>query len=264
MENFEFNHIPAFYLAFPFLFLLILFNWLGFRVKKRQIENNPGIKPAGLGPTEGSLLGLTALLLSFSFGMSATKFDSRRQLIVEEANDIGTTILRCDLYPDSIRNEFRADLKNYLESRINYYQAGDDYNGIQLELFRADSISAICWKRAAQLSHYLDNRVATAQMVPALNALIDIIATREASRQSVVPRLILDILCVLTLLSAFLSGYGSKIHERSSILVVVFALMTTLALYLVIDLDRPRQGFINLNNVEQLMVNLRSNFAEKN
>ena len=264
MENFEFNHIPAFYLAFPFLFLLILFNWLGFRIKRRQIKNNQGIEPAGLGPTEGSLLGLTALLLSFSFGMSATKFDTRRQIIVEEANDIGTAILRCDLYPDSIRNEFRTDLKNYLESRINYYQVGDDYNGIRTELLRADSISAICWNRAARLSHNLDYRVATAQMVPALNAMIDIITTREASRQSVVPRLILDILCMLTLLSAFLSGYGSKGNERSPVLVVVFALMTTLALYLVIDLDRPRQGYINLNSVQQLMVKLRSNFTDNN
>jgi hypothetical protein len=260
MENEVLNHVPAFYLAIPYFLLLILANWLGFIYKNRMIKRNPDMEPAGLGTAEGSLLGLTALLLSFSFGMSASKFDYRRQLIVEETNDIGTTILRCDLYPDSIRNLFRADLKNYLESRIAYYDAGDDPVRIQQTLNQADSISGICWRRAASLARNPVNYVATLQMVPSLNATIDIVTTREVSRKSVVPRLILRILSILTLVSAFLSGYGSKSHERNKVLVVAFALMTTLALYLVIDLDRPRQGYINLNNIEQHLVNLRSNF----
>jgi hypothetical protein len=53
--------------------------------------------------------------------MSASKFDTRRQLIVEEASDIGTAILRYDLYPDSVRTRLGADLKNYFESRIAYF-----------------------------------------------------------------------------------------------------------------------------------------------
>jgi hypothetical protein len=260
MEYQPLSQIPALYLAIPYFLLLVLFNWLGFLYKQRQVKKHPDLEPAGLGTAEGSLLGLTALLLSFSFGMSASKFDTRRQLIVEETNDIGTAILRCDLYPDSVRNLFRADMKDYLEARIAYYEVGDNTDRIQAELIRADSISGICWKRAATLSHNLDNRVASAQMIPALNAMIDIITTREASRKSVVPRLILDILCFLTLVSAFLSGYGSKHHERNKVLVVAFALMTTMALYLVIELDRPRQGYINLNGVQQLMKNLRNNF----
>jgi hypothetical protein len=111
--------IPAFWLAFPFLFFLIFINWLGFKFKNRHIRKFPGTEHVGIGPTEGSLLGLTALLLSFTFGMSASKFETRRQYIVSEANEIGTTILRCDLYPDSIRNILRRDLKNYLKQGLN-------------------------------------------------------------------------------------------------------------------------------------------------
>lgn len=263
MENGPFSHIPAFYLAIPYFLLLILVNWLGFQYKKRQVRKYPDLNSTGLGTAEGSLLGLTALLLSFAFGMSASKFDNRRQIMVEEANDIGTTILRCDLYPDSIRSLFRADLKNYLEARITYYEVGDNDDLIHAAVHHADSISGICWTRAAVLGHNPANYLATLQMVPSLNAMIDIVSTREASRTSVVPSLILNILSILTLVSAFLTGYGSKYDERNRVLVVAFALMTTMALYLVIDLDRPRQGFINLNSVERLIVNLRSQF-EKN
>jgi hypothetical protein len=262
MEYQPLIHIPAFYLAIPYFFLLILFNWLGFIYKKRQAKKYPDIASSGLGTVEGSLLGLMALLLSFSFGFSATKYENRRQLMVQEANDIGTTILRCDLYPDSIRNLFRAGLKNYLEARISYYEVGDNADSIQKNLSQADSLSGLIWKRVSELSHNPAYTVATMQMVPSLNATIDIVSTREASRRSVVPRLILNILLILTLVSSFLTGYGSKGHERRRVLVIAFALMTTLTLYLVIDLDRPRQGYINLNSAQQQMINLRSNFTE--
>jgi len=255
--------IPVIILAVPFFILLVLFYWLGHKFKKFQTNKNPDINSSGLGPAESSLLGLTALLLSFAFGISASKFDTRRQIIVEESNDIGTTILRCDLYPDSIRNAFRADLKDYLEERIQYYEVGDDQEKIKKAFDDGNNISAKCWHRAARLSHNLDNRVATAQMIPALNAMIDITTTREASRKALVPRLIMDILPIMIIISAFLLGYGSKSEERNWVVILAFSLMSTLTLYLVFELDRPRKGFINLDSSQKYITELRSNFIEK-
>jgi hypothetical protein len=262
MQPSRFDLIPAFYLALPFLLLLIFVNWLGYQFKNRHIRKFPGTEHVGIGPTEGSLLGLTALLLSFTFGMSASKFDNRRQMIISETNHITTTVLRCDLYPDSIRTLLRADLKNYLETRIDYFVAKDNERLIQNSLVRSDSISKIIWKRVAEASHDLNNRVATQQMVPSLNEMIDIVTSREGSRRAMVPRMILVVLCTLIIVSAFLSGYGSKSLERNRVLVIAFAVVTTLALYLVVDLDKPRQGFVNLNSTEQLLEDQRSLFTE--
>ena len=258
----SFEMIPAFYIAVPFFLLLIFVNWLGYRFKIRYIKKFPGIEHVGIGPTEGSLLGLTALLLSFTFGMSSTKYELRRQHIISEVNDIGTAILRCDLYPDSIRNLLRSDFKNYLETRISYYAVGDDEDLIKNSLIQSDSISKIIWKRVALLSHDINNRVATELMVPSLNSMIDMVETREGGRRAVVPQQIFLVLCIMILVSSFLSGYGSKNLERNRVLVFAFAFITTIALYLVVDLDRPRQGFVNLSKAQQLMINLRSNFTE--
>jgi len=260
MQPNQFELIPAFFLAIPFLFLLIFVNYIGYRFKNKHIRKFPGTEHVGIGPTEGSLLGLTALLLSFTFGMASTKFELRRQLIVSESNDIETTLLRCDMYPDSVRNLLRPDFKNYLETRIEYYSAKDNEERIKNSLVRSDSISDLIWKRVAALSHDPNNRIATEQMIPSLNAMIDIVTTRESARNAVVPRMILVVLCILILTSAFLSGYGSKNLERNKVLVIAFAFITTLALYLVIDLDKPRQGFVNLNSTEQLLVGLRNHF----
>jgi len=107
--------IPALYLAVPYFLLLVFFNWLGFLYKKRQVRKFPDIGSSGLGTAEGSLLGLMALLLSFAFGISATKYEIRRQIIVEGANNIGTGILRCDLYPDSAEQQMINLRTNFIE-----------------------------------------------------------------------------------------------------------------------------------------------------
>ena len=84
--------------------------------------------PEDLGAVEGSMLGVMALLLGFTFSIAISKFETRRQITVEEANEIGTAILRCDMYPDSLRNLLRADFKEYIEARIAYYDSRYERN----------------------------------------------------------------------------------------------------------------------------------------
>jgi hypothetical protein len=263
MEITHSQMLPAFYLFIPFFLLLIFVNYLGYRFKNMHIRKFPGTEHVGIGPTEGSLLGLTALLLSFTFGMTATKYELRRQHIVTETNEIGTTILRCDLFPDSARKLLKVDLRNYLENRIDYYAVGDNEEKIAKNLIQGDSISVLIWNRTAQLSHDPANLIASQQMIPSVNAMIDIVVTREAARNAMVPGMILVVLCVLILVSAFLSGYGSRNLERNRVLVIAFAFITSLALYLVLDLDNPRQGFVNLNSTEKLLIDLRGLFDDK-
>ena len=149
-----------------------------------------------------------------------------------------------------------------MRSERRSYDAKDNERLIQNSLVRSDSISKIIWNTVATLAHDPKNMIATQQMVPSLNGMIDINTTREGGRRAMIPGMILIVLCVLIIVSAFLSGYGSKSLERNKVLVFAFAIMTTLALYLVIDLDKPRQGFVNLNSTEQLLVDLRTLFTE--
>ena len=65
----------------------------------------------------GSLLGLLALLLSFTFAMSANRFDSRRQLVLADANALETLYLQSDLLPDASRKAFKQSLRQYVDLR---------------------------------------------------------------------------------------------------------------------------------------------------
>ena len=140
-----FPEIPIFLLSAIIFFLVLFFNWGGFKFKKWQLKNYPGLVPENLGSVEGSMLGAMALLLGFTFSIAISKFETRRQITVDEANDIGTAILRCDMYPDSVRNPLRADFKEYIETRFAYYDVGSDEEKIKQELEKAAEISGRIW-----------------------------------------------------------------------------------------------------------------------
>ncbi|MGZ8538854.1 MAG: bestrophin-like domain [Flavisolibacter sp.] len=255
-----FFQIPT-YILFVIIFCLIfLSNWLGYRYKKNQIKRNPGQIDEKMGSIEGSMLGVMSLLLGFSFSLAVSKYEARRHLVVAEANDISTAILRCDMYPDSIRIPLRADFKEYVESRISYYDAGYEEDKILHELEKAEVISGRIWKRVALYSNDLEHRVRSQQMIPNLNDMIDIVTTRDALRISKVPPLVLWTLLILVLSAAFLLGTDYKGNKRNIMLLFGYAFVMTLTLNLINELNHPRQGLINLDGVEKKVEDLRKLF----
>ena len=257
------SSIPGWIIAISIFILTVLLNWLGFQHRKREIKKNPELEREGLGAIEGSMLGLLALLLAFTFNMAAHKFEVRRDIIIEEANAIGTAIHRCDLYPDSIRKEFRKEFAKYLDARIAYYDARSDKKMMESVMHEAEICSGKIWKLATNLAQDRDNFVRSAQMIPALNEMIDIVHTRDDSIKAKVPPLIMWMLLLFILVSAFLSGYGNKTKRRNQIMTTAFALMTTITIYLVMELDRPRRGFITLEPAAQKIVDLKRLLVEE-
>jgi hypothetical protein len=254
-------YLPIWVVAIGIFIVIITFNWLGHRYRKILMRKNPEDSD-GLGPMEGSLLGLMGLMLAFSFSMGITKFENRRVIIIDEANSIGTAIRLSNLYTDSVRNLFIAEFKEYVEARIGYYDAANDTNLIRAALERGNRHSMRLLKLTIQVRQNPVNIYPTVQMIPALNRMIDIVTTREASRKSKIPPLVLGMLLLLIFSSAFLVGYGNKAKKRNLVMVIGFALMTTLTIYLIMELDRPRKGIINLDEAQKNIVDLRSHFVE--
>jgi hypothetical protein len=254
---------PALLISAILFVLMILINWFGFYVRQKESKRHPDNVIEGLGPVEGSLLGLLALLLSFTFSLAAGKNDTRRKVIVEEANNISTAILRCDMYPDSTRKEFHGYFKDYVDARIAYYNAGIGNDKLNSSLQLASTISGKIWSRVTSLSQQNENVLRSQQMIPALNAMMDITTTRDAERNAHVPESILWMLFLLTLAGSFITGYGSKSKRFSKIIVGCFALMTVMTIYLILDLDRPRRGIINMDNTHEKIVELKALLKDK-
>jgi hypothetical protein len=258
MNDFHILKISAPLILLIFLGIYLL-NWLGYRVRKRITRLRPGIE-AGLGTVEGSLLGLMALVLAFSFGASSNKFESRRQMIIDESNQISDAILRARLLPDSIRQFVMPDFKAYLDARIDYYNAGENEEKNKQTFQKAKNIFQSLWEKNAGIDRRMNYNVPADQMSQSLIAMGNALTNREAVRLAPIPGLIIIVLLILIFMSSFLAGYGLKVDHWNPVLSFAFALMTTAVLYLIIELSNPRQGFINLDSAEKNITDLRNLF----
>ncbi len=90
-----------------FLGMLLLLE-VGRRIGGRRMAKDPAGALAGIGAVEGAVFGLLGLLIAFTFSGAGTRFDTRRQLVVEETNAIGTAYLRLDLLPAALQPALRV------------------------------------------------------------------------------------------------------------------------------------------------------------
>jgi hypothetical protein len=99
-----------------------------------QRAKDPEGASVGYGAVEGAIFGLMGLLIAFTFSGAATRFDVRRQMIVEEANCIGTAYLGIDLLPLDAHPTLRELLRRYLDSRLKTFQALSDTAALNTQL----------------------------------------------------------------------------------------------------------------------------------
>lgn len=127
------------------LILMILCIWLGAGIGKKKFHGEYAENQANK-TIIGSVFGLFAFLLAFTFGMSGARFESRRSVAIVEANAIGTAILRADLYPEPERTGFRTDFKKYLQARVDYFTSPWDDTGMKAIKTREAEAAKNLWQ----------------------------------------------------------------------------------------------------------------------
>jgi hypothetical protein len=109
-------------LSLPALFLLagaiaFLSVELGWQYGNYKHKHHTREEKAPISAAVGSILGLLAFLLAFTFGMAGSRYETRKQNVLQEANAIGTTYLRADFLPEAARDETRAILREFTALR---------------------------------------------------------------------------------------------------------------------------------------------------
>jgi hypothetical protein len=225
----------------------------GRRIRLRHLAQG---EPGGLGAIEGALFGLLGLLLAFTFSGAAGRYDSRRQQIVEEANAIGTAYLRLDVVPGESRAILQNQFRSYLETRLAVYRVLPDIEAAYANLARADTLQQAIWSQAVAATMTAPATQPAMLLLPALNQMFDITTVRTAAAQFHPPTMIFVMLGLLVLVCATLAGYGMGGKARSWYHTVGFALVISLTILVIIDLEYPRLGFIQLASHDRVLEDL--------
>ena len=224
---------------------------------RKKIGAEEGDTKGGVNSLLGALFGLWGFILAFTFSQSGSRFENVRSLIVEEATVLRTTIIKADFFPDSIRNTYRAQLHNYLEERISYYENAMDEAKFKKNREELLKTSEALWAtNVAQFKNPATN-AAAANMTLSLTTLFDIGIKREALLVAGLPSPISFMLVFLALSICFVGGFTSPIIKRKEwIIVAVFAFLASTVLYITIDLARPMEGLIKPDAGQAYIVNL--------
>jgi len=240
-----------------FLGMLVLLE-VGRRIGVRRMLNDPEGARAGVGAVEGAVFGLLGLLVAFTFSGAAARFDVRRQLIVEETNAIGTAYLRIDLLPPDAQPPLREGFRQYLDSRLEAYRKLPDIQAAKEELTRSAALQSRIWSQAVAGCQKAGSQQATILLLPALNQMIDITTTRTMAAQIHPPIVIFAMLGALALAGSMLAGYsmaGGK--TRSWTHMLALAAMLAVTVYVILDIEYPRLGLIQVNAFDQALADLR-------
>lgn len=125
---------------------------IGYRMGRHIAGSTPESAHEGIGTIEAAVFALLGLLLGFSFAGGTSRLDARRQLIVQEANAIGTAYLRLDLLPARDQPEIRRLFRDYLDARLRVYEKLPDLRAAEQELARAAQMQQEIWSRAVTAS----------------------------------------------------------------------------------------------------------------
>jgi hypothetical protein len=210
--------------------------------------------PQGVSAVDGALFALLGLLIAFTFSGAVTHFEARRDLIREEANNIGTAYLRLDLLPPARQEDIRAAFRAYLEARLEVYRDVGDTAAVTAAMKRVEDLQYEIWTKSVAAAAELPGPQATNLLLPALNEMIDISTTRTVATQNHPPPVIYAMLALLVLSASVHVGFGMSGNIRPSLIHTLgFALAISLTVYLIMDIEYPRFGLVRIDNADQIL-----------
>ena len=251
------EQLGVLFAATLFLGMIVLLE-VGRRAGASRLAKDPAGARTGISAVEGSLFGLLGLLIAFTFSGAASRFDARRQLITQEANNIGTAWLRLDLLPAEAQPELRDLFRRYLDSRLLTYKKLPDIEAAEAELRRSIALQGEIWEKAVAAVKAGPPGPTGSLLLNALNSMFDIVSTRTAAARTHPPLAIYLMLGSLALAAALLVGYGmAGAKSRSLVHVVLYAAALSLTVYVILDLEHPRLGLIRVDAFDRSLYELR-------
>jgi len=244
MQNIEpLDIFPLWALLIGIVLIVLLSGEVGFRVGRLRARRAHETETP-VGEMVAATLGLLAFILGFTFGLAATRYDIKRQLLVDEANAVGTTYLRAEMLPEQ-RDEIRALLREYVDVRIAVAVPGKLAEGIR----RSEELHSRLWRLTVPVAVKHPNSIIVGLFVQSLNEVIDLHTKRlTAAVRNRIPFPIWAALYGISVFSFAAMGYHSGLTGTTrSLVIIAVALTFSVVIVLIADLDRSQEGVLRVS-----------------
>jgi hypothetical protein len=189
-----------------------------------------------------STAALVAFLIGFAFSGAASRFIDRMDIIVKEANALGTAYLRADIIAEPQRAELKAALKEYTTDRVTLLSR-EGRDQIEPLLAKVSGLHERMWRSAIKATQ--DKAPLMAVVLTPINEVIDLHSMHLAMARRHLPPPIMAVL-----FGTGMIGFGNgRVGRRFSLLDSVYGVVLAIALWMIIDLDYPSIGLIRVSNL---------------
>ncbi len=244
----NFDDIPL-WLLFSVTTLLVVgtieVGYLLGRAARRRSEDE---KESPVSAITGTVLALLAFILAFTFGIVSNKYDSRRELVRDQAATIRSAYSNSDFLPEPSRGESKTLYNEYIDLVI---QAADPDNvdDIPALISAAQTIQTQLWDMAVENVRLGDNSDISAMYVDSIDEMRNMLATRIAiAVQARMPTELWYVLYALIGLGMIAVGYQTAIADsRRTWVMVIMALSFSIVLVMIAALDDPERGYIQVS-----------------
>src|SRR6267142_1460195 len=221
---------------------------LGYRRgRKRALRSNASISTSRA-IIKSALLAMVGLLLAFSYNMSANRYELRYSIVLKEANAMGTCWLRTGFLPEMPRGQARTLLRELVDVRLEHVRLATNQAGYDRTNLEMDRIQNQIWSVVEQAFNGSSEPVRLIPLVQAVNEMIDISGERKAADWNHVPAPVVVGLMICIVIASFLVGHSSGEAElRDWLMWSLFLALIAMVFYIMLDLDRPEHGLIQLN-----------------
>jgi hypothetical protein len=202
-----------------------------------------------VGGIAAATLGLLGLLLGFTLSMAIGRYDARRTVIVDEANAIGTLWLRAGLLDEPLESELRGTLRDYTDARVDLGRVGSDLGRLRAARERSGKLQGAIWSVVERAAQPGPSPAVVSSLIASANAVIDLDELRTSSLENYVPAPIILLLVGVAAVALALFGWSFGATERrSTISMVLLALLVTTILTIIMDLNRPHRGMMRVGD----------------
>ena len=242
--------------------LLLVSSEVAYRRGLRLHKAGDELRRGQIASAQAAVIGMLGLLVGFTFSMAVDRYDTRRRLVVEEANTIGTTWLRAGLLSGTHRDAVRHLLREYVDIRIGPRNGQRNPQQVAEALRRSEEIQSTLWRHAEAAAREAPTDI-TATFIETLNAMIDTGARRVAATRSRIPPGVWLILMVVAAIGCCMSGFAAGVSGvRAPLKIVLLPLLLSLVTLLIFDLTSERKGVIRVSR--QPLLDLQESIRRAN
>ena len=235
-----------------FFFFSVVVLWfaaqVGAYLRRRRPLKNELREDFGL--IETATLTLLGLIIGFSFSMSTTRYDQRKNYEEAEANAIGTEYVRAGLLPGGDAAKVQAQLRKYTELRIAFYRTRNHEELMQIDADTA-KLQSEMWS-AVEAPAKAQPTPLMALTAAGMNDVLNSQGYTQAAWWNRIPSSAWALMIAIAICCNVLVGYGAR--SAKGVMLFILPLIVSISFLLIADIDSPRRGFIHV--VPQNLVSL--------